>query len=95
LKHSIFQQDQFFISIEAPQIWKNKFLSELTYADFIAVSRYDILPTINGHFYSSQAYFFEQKGNSFAGKARKYIMNNFTIVFKTTNYVVFERNSSF
>lgn len=94
LKHSIFQQDQFFISIEAPQIWKNKFLSELTHADYIALSCNDILPTINGHFYSSQAYFFEQKGNSFADKARKYILNNFTIVFKTPNYVIYERKNA-
>lgn len=94
LKHSAFQQAQFFLSVEAPQIWKDKFINELHQVDFLSIENNDIHPALNGHYFSSQAYFFQQKGNPFADEAREYILSNFEKVFTTTNFNIYERNKT-
>jgi hypothetical protein len=90
-KHSAFQQSQFYFSVEAPKYWQNMFLKELKTADFLCIETDDSHPTITGNLFTSSAYIFEQKGNSFADEIKEYILPNFNIVYQTPNFNVYRR----
>jgi hypothetical protein len=92
-KHSVFQQSQFYFSIEAPKVWQDKFITELHKADFLCIENDDTHSYVTGHFLSSYSYIFEQNGNSFANEIKNYINTNFSIVQKTLNFNVYERNN--
>ncbi|MBL7999361.1 MAG: glycosyltransferase family 39 protein [Candidatus Kapabacteria bacterium] len=83
---SVFSHAQFFFAEKVPDVWKNRFYKELRQTEYTVVFMDDEMPMLNGH--SRTSWESLQRDSV----AYPYFKENFSVVYRTENILVFKRN---